>query len=130
MHQRNFPSIHVSVEYAVIVFNGLGEYACRGNLTKKFDLDDERHENTSKKQNKKTREATCPLSGCSFPSVSISKGFWKVIGRIMISTHLTRFSRVQLNCLTGLSPTKLGIKKNYNIYISFISGVSLLLRQL
>lgn len=62
-----------------------------------------------KSKTKKTGEATCPLSGCSFPSVSISKGFWKVIGRIMISTHLTRFSRVQLNCLTGLSPTKLGI---------------------
>lgn len=62
-----------------------------------------------KAKQKKTGEATCPLSGCSSPSVSISKGFWKVIGRIMISTHLTRFSRVQLNCLTGLSPTKLGI---------------------
>ena len=64
-----------------------------------------------KKVKQKTGEATCPLSGCSFLSVSIAKGFWKVIGRIMISTHLTRFSRVQLNCLTGLSPTKLGIKK-------------------
>lgn len=110
MHQRNFPSVHVSVEYAVIVFNGLGEYACRGNLTKTFDLDDERKKHF-KKVKQKTGEATCPLSECSFPSVSIAKGFWKVIGRIMISTHLTRFSRVQLNCLTGLSPTKLGIKK-------------------
>ena len=110
MHQRNFPSVHVSVEYAVIVFNGLGEYACRGNLTKTFDLDDERKKHF-KKVKQKTGEATCPLSGCSFPSVSIAKGFWKVIGRIMISTHLTRFSRVQLNCLTGLSPAKLGIKK-------------------
>ena len=109
MHQRNFPSVHVSVEYAVIVFNGLGEYACRGNLTKTFDLDDERKKTLQKSKTKKTGEATCPLSGCSFPSVSISKGFWKVIGRIMISTHLTRFSRVQLNCLTGLSPTGLGI---------------------
>ena len=108
MHQRNFPSVHVSVEYSVIVFNGLGEYACRGNLTKTFDLDDERKKHF-KKVKQKTGEATCPLSGCSFPSVSIAKGFWKVIGRIMISTHLTRFSRVQLNCLTGLSPTRLGI---------------------
>ena len=123
MHQRNFPSVHVSVEYAVIVFNGLGEYACRGNLTKTFDLDDERKKTLQKSKTKKTGEATFPLSGCSFPSVSISKGFWKVIGRIMISTHLTRFSRVQLNCLTGLSPTKLGIKKNYNIYI-FSSSVA------
>ena len=123
MQQRNFPSVHVSVEYAVIVFNGLGEYACRGNLTETFDLDDERKKTLQKSKTKKTGEATCPLSGCSFPSVSISKGFWKVIGRIMISTHLTRFSRVQLNCLTGLSPTKLGIKKNYNIYI-FPSSVA------
>lgn len=57
MHQWNFPSVHVSVEYAVIVFNGLGEYARRGNLTKTFDLDDERKKNTSKKQNKKNRRS-------------------------------------------------------------------------
>ena len=102
-------TFRLNMPYAVIVFNGLGEYACRGNLTKTFDLDDERKKTLQKSKTKKTGEATCPLSGCSFPSVSISKGFWKVIGRIMISTHLTRFSRVQLNCLTGLSPTRLGI---------------------
>lgn len=53
MHQRNFPSVHVSVEYAVIVFNGLGEYACRGNLTKTFDLDDERKKHFKKVKQKK-----------------------------------------------------------------------------
>lgn len=55
MHQRNFPSVHVSVEYAVIVFNGLGEYACRGNLTKTFDLDDERKKTLQKSKTKNRR---------------------------------------------------------------------------
>ena len=77
MHQRNFPSVHVSVEYALIVFNGLGEYACRGNLTKTFDLDDERKKTLQKSKTKKQEKLPVLWVVVVFPLFPSRKVFGK-----------------------------------------------------